>query len=706
MDMFDLSLFNHIEEHVYVLNREDEKGNISSCMAITGEFSDDVLEVYAGKIDCLISMPSSSISAGAASSLVEQSTYVNAEKGVELQQFYERKSILLKRGCFCVEFLPEENADNYEYIYKVKDMARKAGLEYYAAVPWVKTGFVANTGRKSKNSETVVLFSKGKARALRVDAQKNKKEQLVPENIFECGTQVIVNPVNLKGVMGKGLALQFKEKYPEMFEAYRAACKDGSLQEGKLHLYKADDVWILNFPTKRDWRDPSDIRLIEKGLQELKEKYKEWGITSAAFPRLGCGLGGLDWNVVGPLMHQYLDGLDIDVKICGEKEREHYMSGTAGMLPCVFDVPPVRRGEKIHQAEKPVELLEQILRFVTKENELVLDQFAGSGATGVASLNTGRNCILIEKDLERFERMTQRLETLGSIEAVSPAANTLLSLGADAIVARDAFMRSGDRDIIYDFVKKYKMPEPAVLYQGEKDLWHKGHLTEEQKEAVSEAFNAIEDIDLRSEDLDLDTIAIDVERESKGNVNGVVPEKENPKVLECSSRGDRRFSALFAQVTIKGKTQSIEEWYQGSKRDLDGKRVGKGKPFAYIVDPFTGDRLSGKEATSLYRGLWITYLSKNPELVKYAEQFDEFHDMFKGKNTVNCQADVIAAYVKGDRDGFVASVRASDWYKNMAHKMKGKKSLEEQIQDAKGKRPPEGLDLETGMGKQVHECLR
>ena len=138
------------------------------------------------------------------------------------------------------------------------------------------------------------------------------------DDIFQCDAQVIVNPVNLKGVMGAGLAKVFKEKYPDMFNYYRTSCLNGKFKEGDLQLYKTADKWILNFPTKRDWRDPSDITLIEKGLQRFVAIYKEDGITSVAFPKLGCGLGGLEWSDVGPLMHKYLDVLPINVRICGE----------------------------------------------------------------------------------------------------------------------------------------------------------------------------------------------------------------------------------------------------------------------------------------------------------------------------------------------------------------------------------------------------
>lgn len=139
----------------------------------------------------------------------------------------------------------------------------------------------------------------------------------VEGNILEAKTQVIVNTVNCKGVMGKGLALQFKKQYPDMFEEYKQLCNEGKITVGKLHLYKGSSrYWILNFPTKDDWRKKSKIEYLEKGLQEFRTSYANWKISSIAFPRLGCQLGGLDWNQVKPLMEKYLSDLsEIDIEI-------------------------------------------------------------------------------------------------------------------------------------------------------------------------------------------------------------------------------------------------------------------------------------------------------------------------------------------------------------------------------------------------------
>lgn len=170
------------------------------------------------------------------------------------QKDFDEKARVLKGGSFLVEFVPEENADNYEYLYAIKEMAKKAGFLYYAKVAWRKEGFVSNCGRKSKNTEDVLIFSKGKARGLRPDA-------------------------------------------------------------------------------KKDLADPNS---------------------------------------------------------------KHYMSGANGMLPTAFEY--AKPENMIHQAEKPAELLMAIVDYVTMPGEVILDQFAGSGALGEAAMRSGRKSILIELD--------------------------------------------------------------------------------------------------------------------------------------------------------------------------------------------------------------------------------------------------------------------------------------------------------------------
>jgi O-acetyl-ADP-ribose deacetylase (regulator of RNase III) len=139
--------------------------------------------------------------------------------------------------------------------------------------------------------------------------------QFVNTSLLEADSQTVVNTVNTVGVMGKGLAKYFAEKYPEMLKPYKEHCKDGSLATGKLWLWKTPDQWILNFPTKQHWKQPSKLEYIESGLIKFVEKYEERGIREISFPRLGCGNGGLDWEDVRPLMEKYLENLPIAIYI-------------------------------------------------------------------------------------------------------------------------------------------------------------------------------------------------------------------------------------------------------------------------------------------------------------------------------------------------------------------------------------------------------
>ena len=128
--------------------------------------------------------------------------------------------------------------------------------------------------------------------------------------------QTIVNTVNTVGFMGAGIALEYKRRFPEMFNEYNNLCTSGNLKIGKLHLWKNDNPWILNFPTKIHYSNPSKLDFIYKGLIEFTESYKNLGITSIAFPQLGTQLGGLSWeDSVKPLMHKHLENLDIEIEI-------------------------------------------------------------------------------------------------------------------------------------------------------------------------------------------------------------------------------------------------------------------------------------------------------------------------------------------------------------------------------------------------------
>lgn len=136
----------------------------------------------------------------------------------------------------------------------------------------------------------------------------------VDGNIFDSPAQVITNTINCVGVMGKGLALEFKRRFPKMYEDYRIRCQKGDVLPGRPYLWEDDKVQILNFPTKRHWRENSRLDDIEEGLRYLANHYQEMGLHTLALAPLGCGNGGLNWNDVKPLIERYLGSVpDLEV---------------------------------------------------------------------------------------------------------------------------------------------------------------------------------------------------------------------------------------------------------------------------------------------------------------------------------------------------------------------------------------------------------
>ena len=135
-------------------------------------------------------------------------------------------------------------------------------------------------------------------------------------DLFESQAQTLVNTVNCVGVMGKGVAEKFKQRFPEMFEDYKRRTDHKAVRLGEPYLYlDSSGVQIVNFPTKDHWRSPSRLADIERGLDYLAKHAEDWNITSMALPPLGCGNGGLDWSEVGPLIYSKLHNLPIEIAV-------------------------------------------------------------------------------------------------------------------------------------------------------------------------------------------------------------------------------------------------------------------------------------------------------------------------------------------------------------------------------------------------------
>lgn len=135
-------------------------------------------------------------------------------------------------------------------------------------------------------------------------------------NIFESEAETLVNAVNCVGIMGKGIALEFKNRYPKMFTEYQDMCSKNEMTIGRLHYYRdTTGISIINFPTKNHWRSKSNLEYVISGLDCFVKNYEKLGIKSIAFPALGCGNGGLSWETVEPIMYEKLKDLPIYIEV-------------------------------------------------------------------------------------------------------------------------------------------------------------------------------------------------------------------------------------------------------------------------------------------------------------------------------------------------------------------------------------------------------
>jgi O-acetyl-ADP-ribose deacetylase (regulator of RNase III) len=155
-------------------------------------------------------------------------------------------------------------------------------------------------------------------------------------NLLDADVEAVVNTVNTVGVMGKGIALMFKEAHPENFRLYAAACKRREVQVGRMFVTERGSLtgprWIINFPTKQHWRDKTRIEWIDEGLDDLRRVVQELGIRSVAIPPLGCGQGGLRWRDVRPRIEKALaDFADVDIVVYEPTSQYQNVAKKAGV---------------------------------------------------------------------------------------------------------------------------------------------------------------------------------------------------------------------------------------------------------------------------------------------------------------------------------------------------------------------------------------
>lgn len=182
-------------------------------------------------------------------------------------------------------------------------------------------------------------------------------------SLFESPAQALVNTVNTVGVMGKGIAAIFKQLYPDMYKEYRRLCQEQKFGIGMLYVYRTPNKIVVNLPTKRHWRERSHVSYIEAGLEKFVARYMDYGISSVAFPQLGCGHGELNWErQVQPVMEHYLRDLPIPVYV-------HIFSPAADFVPERYDVEFARQMRLERQRISTDRLWEDLKRLVASSDD-------------------------------------------------------------------------------------------------------------------------------------------------------------------------------------------------------------------------------------------------------------------------------------------------------------------------------------------------
>ena len=225
-------------------------------------------------------------------------------------------------------------------------------------------------------------------------------------NLLEAPAEALVNTVNTVGIMGKGLALQFKQAYPDNFRAYESACRHGDVHLGRMFMYETGQLdgprFVINFPTKAHWRSKSKLSDIKTGLASLRDVILERHIDSIAVPPLGCGNGGLDWRDVRPLIVEALGGLpDVRVMVYPPQEappaksmpvrtrRPRMTTGRAALLAILGSYVRLSQGEEPATAEGASLLeIQKLMYFLQERGQpLRLDYMKGRYGPYAAKLN-------------------------------------------------------------------------------------------------------------------------------------------------------------------------------------------------------------------------------------------------------------------------------------------------------------------------------
>ncbi|WP_082957125.1 MULTISPECIES: macro domain-containing protein [unclassified Vibrio] len=215
-------------------------------------------------------------------------------------------------------------------------------------------------------------------------------------NIFTSTAEVLVNPVNCVGIMGAGLALEFRLRYPDMFNKYADICERKLLSPGKLWVFNGGDRRILNFPTKIDWKAKTEKDFLIQGLLKFVDTYEEKCISSIAFPLLGADRGGLDKNISLKVMKEFLEPLKIDIEIY-----EYLSTAHDDLFEDFKDVLLTNRLEDISlKTGVKINILERIYVEIKSKPYYQVNQLLSISGVGVASLEKVFQFYKVDTDRE------------------------------------------------------------------------------------------------------------------------------------------------------------------------------------------------------------------------------------------------------------------------------------------------------------------
>ena len=225
-------------------------------------------------------------------------------------------------------------------------------------------------------------------------------------SIFNSKAQALVNTVNCVGVMGKGIALEFRRRYPEMFKEYRNICKRGELQPGQILPYRDGETWILNFAIKNDWKQPAKVEWIESCLTEFVSRYRDMNIKSAAFPWMGAMNGGISIEIIKKIMRSYLLNLtDIDIEVYDFDPDAS--DPLFEKLNNIAKIQPIDMRKLSKSSDIQPRYMEKIIKTLRERNIKSLPQFIESKAIGKANIEKLYSFLIDpKKNSENFRSVT------------------------------------------------------------------------------------------------------------------------------------------------------------------------------------------------------------------------------------------------------------------------------------------------------------